>query len=656
MPTVPSRARASARVAALASLTLFAAACSDNGTGPGEQTLPIPEGTLAMLRCQASVVHATVACEPASDAPSAQGADGPSYALLGAQGVYVRLTTSGVTNGGGVFAFNMTVQNLSNKVMASTDGATRHADGARIFFHSGPTLTGGSGNLAVANATGTGTFTAGGQDYFQYGGSIGGTDQPELGADGILSTGEASSAKNWQITYDAGVTGFSFVLYVSAEIPAAGTLATAAPQVTGISPNPLVPGAAATLTGVNFNATPGNNTVTIGGQAATITGGNTTQLQVTVPCASSGSQPAAVTTGGMKGADFNHPLQVTQRTVAVGQALVLTSAADSYCNELTSAGGAARYAVAVFSASTSPTSNSPFQFSANPEGGEAPSAAVQPDAVHAPRLSLDAAMRLARVQGEDQRHAELLEKNAEMYQRLKARFGTGDTQLRPRRNVVAADPPLTRSFRISDLNATAPNNICNSYYVVSATRVYFDGKLAIYEDDATPNDFKASLNATMAANYLAIGDQFNDDMEPIIATNFGDVLRRDDVTDNNDVLVALSTPRLNTSFSGVAGFVVSCDQFPNDDASTPAVGGPYTGSVGSTNGASNFGEFFYMYQPVTTGAGYGGNTAQNWYRTIRSTFIHETKHVASMAARVANGAPTYEAAALEEGTARHSEE
>ncbi|HEU0052177.1 MAG TPA: hypothetical protein VFQ39_03325, partial [Longimicrobium sp.] len=89
-------------------------------------------------------------------------------------------------------------------------------------------------------------------------------------------------------------------------------------------------------------------------------------------------------------------------------------------------------------------------------------------------------------------------------------------------------------------------------------------------------------------------------------------------------------------------------------SSTPAVGGPYTGT--GTNGASNFGEFFYAYQPVTDAVGYSGNTPQNWYRTIRSTFIHESKHVASFAARVANNAPSYEAGWLEEGTARHSEE
>jgi hypothetical protein len=372
--------------------------------------------------------------------------------------------------------------------------------------------------------------------------------------------------------------------------------------------------------------------------------------------------PIAVTTGGMKGASYNQPLQVTQRTVPVGQAVITTSASDSYCNELTSAGGAARYVVAVFSDNTSPSSNSPFQFSADNAAGPdavAVRAPAGPDALVAPRLSLDQSMALAQQQAADDRHERLLEQNAEMYQSLRARFGTTSRQQHRaglNRNVVQGDPPLTRTFRISNINATSPATICSSYYVVSATRVYFNGKLAIYEDDATPDGFKAALNPTMATNYQKIGDQFNADMEPVVRNNFGDILRRDAETDNNGIEIALFTPRINTSFSGVAGFVVSCDQFPNDDASTPAVGGPYTGSAGSTNGASNFGEFFYAYQPVTAGSGYGGNTADNWYRTIRSTFIHESKHVASFAARVANDAPSYEAGWLEEGMARTSEE
>jgi hypothetical protein len=396
--------------------------------------------------------------------------------------------------------------------------------------------------------------------------------------------------------------------------------------------------------------------VSIGGRAATVTGGNTTSLTVTVPCTSSGGVPVNVTTGGMKGGDHTHPLQVTQRTVGVGQALVLTDAASSYCNELTSAGGAARYVVAVFSASTSTSSNSPFQFSADGEGAAAETPALRAaptlDGPLVTQPSLDGAMAAARQRIADDRHFALLEGNRAENERLRARFPTRASMRGPRlnRNVVNGDPPLTRTFRVANINVA---NFCNSYYVVSATRVYYNGKLAIYEDDTTPDAFKSSLNATMATNYQNIGDQFNADMEPVVRNNFGDILLRDADTDNNGIEIALFTPRLNTSFSGVAGFVVSCDQYPNDDAGTPAVGGPYTGSA--TNGSSNFGEFFYAYQPVTAGTGYSGNTAQSWYRTIRSTFIHESKHVASQAARVANGA-SFEASWLEEGTARHSEE
>jgi hypothetical protein len=646
---------------AAASLPLLAA-CGDRSGSPAavpDGDVPLPRSTVAALRCTASVAHPSLACEdlPLTGVGSKSGA-GPRMNLrvLGGQGTYVRLTSAspGYNAGTQVFSFTVTVQDLATLALATADGATRDNKGVQVFFSAPPAATGGTGTITVANPTGQGTFTNTNQDYFQYGGQLGGVDQPELGADGILSTGEVSSARSWQLNIPNTVTTFSFVLYVSTEMPP-GSVVTAAPQVTAVSPNPLVPGAAATLTGINFNATPASNTVSIGGQVAAVTGGSTTSLTVTVPCTSSGSVPVYVTQGGMRGATYSHPLQVTQRTVGVGQALVLTDAASSYCNELTSAGGAARYEVAVFSASTSTTSNSPFQLSADGEG--APAAALRAAPATDPPLqaappSLDGQMAAARQRAADDRHFQLLEANRAEYVRLRAHFGTHVApRARISRDVVNGDPPLTRTFRVANINV---GGLCNSYYVVSATRVYYNGKLAIYEDDATPDAFKSSLNATMAANYQKIGDQFNADMEPIVRNNFGDILRRDAETDNNGIEIALFTPRINTSFANVAGFVVGCDQFPNDDAGTPAVGGPYTGT--GTNGSSNFGEFFYAYQPVTAGSGYGGNTADNWYRTIRSTFIHESKHIASQAARVANNAPTFEASWLEEGTARHAEE
>ncbi|HEX9937837.1 MAG TPA: IPT/TIG domain-containing protein [Longimicrobium sp.] len=647
----------------LAGLPVLAAACSDTGTGNDllqPDDLPLPKGTVAVLRCTAQVASGSVSCEPGTPSGAQAQKNGPRAELhiVGGQGTYVRLASAGNAYDAGteVLSFNVTVQNLTSLAFGTADGATRHASGVRVFFAAPPAITVGSGDpVTVLNHTGTADYTATGQAYFQYGGAIGGVDQAELGADGILGTGEVSSAKSWQLHVDNTVTTFTFQLYVAAETPA-GAVASAAPQVNSVSPATLVPGSAATLTGVNFNATPGNNTVTIGGRAATVTGGNATSLTVTVPCVGSGSVPVQVTQGGMKGAALNHPLQVTQRTVAVGEALVLPSSTDSQCNELAPTGGAARYVVTVFSVNPSPSSNTPFQFSA--DGDLAAPAQLQAEpAVEravAPRLSLEEQMEAARQRVADEKHYRLLEQNRVENERLRAHFGTrtSPAEIRARRlnrNVVQGDPPLTRTFRVPNINGS----FCNSFYVVSATRVYFNGKIAIYEDDATPDAFKSSLNATMASNYLKIGDQFNADMEPVIRNNFGDVLRRDAVTDNNGIEIALFTPRINTSFTGVAGFVVSCDQYPNDDAGTPAVGGPYTGS--GTNGSSNFGEYFYAYQPVTAGSGYSGNTAENWYRTVRSTFIHETKHVASMAARVANGAPL-EAGWLEEGTARHSEE
>jgi hypothetical protein len=438
----------------------------------------------------------------------------------------------------------------------------------------------------------------------------------------------------------ASVTTFSFVLLVATETPP-GAMETIAPQVTGVSPATLVPGTTATLTGINFNATPASNAVTIGGVAAPVTGGNgSSELQVTVPCVSSGNVAVQVTASGRKGSAFEHPLQVTQRALAVGQAAIVTSAAEVACNEIPASGGAAGYVVAVYNTSTTPTSAAAFQLSADgAEPASAAASAARPATARTPGMGagLDGVMAAARERLADDRHLHILEVNRREHERLRAQFA-GDPRMAPRRNVVvnADPPPATKTIRVFNVNG----NSCNSFYTVTATRVYYNGKIAIYEDDATPAGLKAGANAAMQTYYNAIGDQFNADMEPIIRNNFGDPLLRDAVTDANGVLIALFTPVINNNFPGVLGFVVSCDQYP----------------TGAGNGASNFGEYFYAAQPSVAGTGYASNTPDYWYWTIRSTFIHETKHVASQAARVAAGSATQEQQWLEEGTARHAEE
>ena len=636
-------------------LLVLAAACVNDGAPPTSVRPPAQDAELGMLQCQVQVASGEMSCVldpgPGGALASAAAASGPALdqRTIGGQGTYLRLANSGNSLAGGVLSMNVTVQNLANLAMATSDGATRHGEGVRVFFHTEPYATGGAGTVTVANPTGTAMFTAGSQPYFQYGGSIGATDQTELGAEGVLASAETSTAKSWQFNVDAGVTAFAFQVAVRTET-APGTLATVAPQVTGASAATLVPGQAVTLNGINFNPTPASNTVRIGGVVATVTGATATTLDVVVPCTSSGSVPVQVTQGGMTGVALARTLLAPQRTLAVGESVVVTSTAQVGCNEIMPSGGASRYIVAVYNAGTSPTSSTGVQISADPTGAPAVASSLSPSLQAAPSLNGAPAQAAS-----DDRHTWLLENNRRQAALLHARFAN-DPRMRASRDVVYRDPvppPATRTFHVANINVAS---FCSNYYVATGTRVYYSGKLAIYEDDATPAGLKAAANATMQDYYNRIGDQFNADMEPVIRNNFGDPLRRDEVTDNNGVLVAFFTPLINTNFSGVAGFVVSCDQYPDADAAEPAVGGPYAGTA-SQNGASNFGEVFYAYQPTSTGTGFGTvGTPDYWYRTIRSTFIHESKHVASMAARVANGTGNQEESWLEEGTARHSEE
>ncbi|HEX5871749.1 MAG TPA: hypothetical protein VFY65_15080, partial [Longimicrobium sp.] len=398
----------------------------------------------------------------------------------------------------------------------------------------------------------------------------------------------------------------------------------------------------------------------IGGVVATVTGATATTLDVVVPCTSSGAAPVQVTQGGMTGVAVARTLLAPQRTLGVGESVIVTNTAQVGCNEIMPSGGASRYIVAVYNTGTSPTTSTGVQISADPTGaGIGAPALSQSQSLQAPSLAQSPQAPLSLGTGPsqaaaDDRHMWLLENNRRQAAELHARFAN-DPRMRASRNVVSRDPvepPATRTFHVSNINVAS---FCTNYYVAAGTRVYYNGKIAIYEDDATPAGLKAAANPTMQDYYNRIGDQFNADMEPVVRNNFGDILRRDEITDNNGVLIAFFTPLINTQFAGVAGFVVSCDQYPDADAAEPAVGGPYVGTAGQ-NGTSNFGEVFYAYQPTVVGTGYASFTPDQWYRTIRSTFIHESKHVASMAARVANGTGNQEEAWLEEGTARHSEE
>lgn len=182
---------------AIASLALLAA-CADQPTAPAGSTAA-PRGAprvLATLDCQVTLATRRVTCGPAaSDASRA-------LRFLGL--TYVKLTSSNPSYGGGIFQFDATVQNLLTEGIGTPDGVAVDPAGIRVFFHSGPVVTSGSGSVSVANADGMDSFTGANQPYFVYGQK--------------LAHDEVSSARTWQIAYDPGVNSFAFTVYVAAEV------------------------------------------------------------------------------------------------------------------------------------------------------------------------------------------------------------------------------------------------------------------------------------------------------------------------------------------------------------------------------------------------------------------------------------------------------
>ena len=174
-----------------------------------EPAAEAPAATLATLQCTVSVRVRTLACRPL-DAPST--GDVRATLLFGGQGAYVRLTSSevGYDAQTELLHAQVTVQNLMGQPIGTADGSTPDPEGVRVFFHSGPTVTDGTGTVTVANADSSGTFTGSNQPFFRY--------------PGILTTEQTSGPKEWRFSLPPSVNTFSFTVYLAAAVPDEGAL------------------------------------------------------------------------------------------------------------------------------------------------------------------------------------------------------------------------------------------------------------------------------------------------------------------------------------------------------------------------------------------------------------------------------------------------
>ena len=194
---------ATRRACAGAALLLLGA-CADQPTSPLSAPEDKAAASVALLTCTARVADGTFNCDPSS-AASTGGAQ--MDLVVGSQHQFIRMANTVPVISGGVWSADVTVQNLTLQPMGTLDGSTPHAKGVRVFFTKLPT-----NGVTVSNADGDTIFNAAtAQKYYQYGGTLLGTDQ-------ILASGEVSSAKSWQFALN-GATTFSFTVLVSAPVP-----------------------------------------------------------------------------------------------------------------------------------------------------------------------------------------------------------------------------------------------------------------------------------------------------------------------------------------------------------------------------------------------------------------------------------------------------
>ena len=193
------------RISARASLALAAAlgaltsACTDRL--PTVDAVPPPDGeqVRAGIACTVAVDAGEARCEPLS------GGGGVQNVILGGQGTYVRLVSSGLAydSVARVFSMDVTVQNLLAQHMGTPDGTT--VSGVKVFFERLPAATGGSGDVTVANADGRGGFTGLDQPYFEY---------PE-----ILEGRGSTQPRSWRFNVPTTVSSFGFAVYVDTRLP-----------------------------------------------------------------------------------------------------------------------------------------------------------------------------------------------------------------------------------------------------------------------------------------------------------------------------------------------------------------------------------------------------------------------------------------------------
>ncbi|MCU0648979.1 MAG: Ig-like domain-containing protein [Gemmatimonadaceae bacterium] len=417
----------------------------------------------------------------------------------------------------------------------------------------------------------------------------------------------------------------------TAEGREAATLVSVSPPnglvISDVRPAQVAPGTIVELTGEGLGFTPAEHRVLIGGVVAPVQSVTGTTLTARVPCTRSGNATVQVIRDTDTATAPRVTVSVPRRTLAVGQAVVLTSAGEVACNELAPVSGPSRYVVAVYSGATSANTLIDVELSGNP--------GVAPLAASSAVTAVPSPMSFAAPDDAFERaHLAHRAREERLYQSLRAQGAFVRRTERPSATLRDA-----MSFTLGDMRTLYYNfgGCRDSTQLMRVRLVYAGTRGLVWEDSA--NALQSAAVPAMATAYERLGRMFDRDQYETVRATFGDPLIRDADTDADGRIHMVFTQRLNGS--GAAAYVTGCDQVRR----------------GPTTGGSNFGEYFYGFVPTNPAPNLASSASPDgWVAFMSRTVVHEVKHIASTAQRVAVNAQFGEVSWLEEGTARHAEE
>lgn len=428
---------------------------------------------------------------------------------------------------------------------------------------------------------------------------------PDVAAvnDAGLVVGIGSGTAIIQVT--SGALADTARLEVRADAAPPAVLAVAA-----IAPDTLRPGTTITVSGSGFGA---DATVSVGGVPATVTRVAADHIEATLsnayPCAPTRQVAVLVGSGGRSAASTAPLAAANPRDLAVGESFTATDVASLRCTAL-AAGG--KYVIAVYNAATRASDATSFRLQG--VGAAGPGAQRQSLSIVGGRAPSVEATAAASVGGAAS-DAGVLVENARIAPQAR-RLATAS---RARMSRVAS--ASARIGDVSSLRVPVLGNACTDYTPVQARTVYSGTRVVIYEDVA------ARLGGAADSSYQRIGRDLEGRQWDILTRDFGDPLAYDAQLQGDGRIRVLFTPRVNQD--GLAGFMSSAD-------------------LGSGCVSGNHAEMVYL-------AVMDPSHAALWRRTIGATTIHEVKHLAAYAEKLAHGG-AFEEPWLEESMAMVAQE